>query len=208
MNKFSNWRETVTVQAFGNARGHTRQRTPSIFAMLAMGLMLVGLWATTPVLAQSGGSGGSLSFDSIVEGRNLPIDVTADTLELVQSEQKAMFRGNVEASQGVLMLRAQEIALYYNDDAKGDEQPVDQVEANGGVTMTTEKEKVTADKLVYKINEAKIYLLGNVVLARDGNTLKGDTLVIDLVTGYSRIEGSPQNGGRVRARFNPASIDD
>ena len=169
-------------------------------------IIIAGVCGMTQIAAAQSDSNG-LSFESVVSGRNLPIDVTADTLELVQSDRKAMFRGNVEATQGVLKLRAQEIALYYNDQAKDDEQPVDQVEANGGVTMTTEKEKVTADRLVYKINEAKIYLLGNIVLSRDGNTLKGETLVIDLVTGYSRIEGAPGNGGRVRARFNPAGFD-
>ncbi len=170
--------------------------------------LLVGL-TTGHAVAQSE-PGGSLSFDSLVRDRNLPIDVTADALELVQSESKAMFTGSVEATQGELKLTAQEIALYYNQNAKDDEQPIDQVEANGGVVMTTLRERVTADRLVYKINEAKIYLLGNVLLSRDDNQLGGETLVIDLVTGYSRIEGGATQGGgkgRVKARFSPGSFD-
>ncbi len=186
------------------------QAAPRILVAALLALTVLVLGAISPqAYAQSGG-GGSLSFDSLVRDRNLPIDVTADALELVQSENKAMFTGNVEATQGELKLTAQEVALYYNQDAKDDQQPIDQVEANGGVVMTTLQDRVTADRLVYKINEAKIYLLGNVLLARDGNQLGGETLVIDLITGYSRIEGGAASGtgkGRVRARFNPSGFD-
>ncbi|MEN8723656.1 MAG: LptA/OstA family protein [Alphaproteobacteria bacterium] len=174
-----------------------------IVLVLAM-MILVMAPATMQAFAQSE-EGSSLSFDSLVRDRNLPIDVTADALELLQSDSKAMFTGNVEATQGELKLTAQEVALFYNAEAKDDQQPIDQVEANGGVVMTTLKDRVTADRLVYKINEAKIYLLGNVLLSRDGNQLGGETLVIDLITGYSRIEGGTGKG-RVKARFNPSGF--
>lgn len=178
-------------------------------AALALGIMMAG---QGPSMAQSegNGGGGSLSFDSLVRDRNKPIDVTADALEVIQSDSKAQFTGNVEVTQGELKLTAQNVALFYNEDAKDDEQPIDQVEASGGVVMTTLKERVSSDRLVYKINEAKIYLLGNVLLSRDDNQLGGETLVIDLVTGYSRIEGAAGPGGnkgRVKARFNPGSLE-
>lgn len=179
----------------------------AIGAVISTVIGITMLVSAQPGMAQSSGNSG-LSFDSIVSGRNLPIDVSADALEVIQSDSKASFTGNVEVTQGVMKLTAQQVSLYYNENAKDDEQPIDQVEANGNIVMTTENEKVTADRLVYKINEAKIYLIGNVVLSRDDNTLGGETLVIDLITGYSRIEGGPENGGRVRARFTPGSIGD
>ena len=50
---------------------------------------------------------------------SLPIEITADSLEVRQEEQIAVFRGNVDAVQGDLNLRADELTVYYRT---GDEQ--------------------------------------------------------------------------------------
>jgi len=166
--------------------------------------LVVAALITSPLGAQEG-----LSFESFKASRTDPIEVNSDKLELVQSEQKAIFRGQVVATQGELTMRARALALIYNpkpDKARG-EGPISRVEANGRVTLTSKTEKAEADTMIYLVDRGLIKLNGNVQLVYSGNTLEGESLIIDLVSGLSRIEGGPRNQGRVRAVFNPQTID-
>ncbi len=175
--------------------------------MRAVGLAIC-LCLTMPparsALAQEG-----LSFESFKASRSDPIEVNSDKLELVQSEQKAIFRGQVVATQGQLTMRAQALALSYNPepDKQRGQGPISRVEANGRVTLTSQTESAEANHMIYLVDRGLIKLTGNVQLVYSGNTLEGETLVIDLVSGLSRIEGGPRNQGRVRAVFNPQSLD-
>ncbi|MGB0919989.1 MAG: LptA/OstA family protein [Alphaproteobacteria bacterium] len=149
--------------------------------------------------AQSG-----FSFDSFVGEGSKAIEVTADALDVVQSDSVARFVGNVVAQQGALTLKAATISLYYNQGGNGSGgAPVSLIEAKTGVSMASKSEAVTCDWLRYDIEAAQITLGGAVTLTRDGNTLKGEKLTIDLNTGLSRLEGGASSGGRVRGVFVP-----
>lgn len=151
-----------------------------------------------------------LSFESFKASRTDPIEVNSDRLELLQAEQKAVFRGTVVATQGELTMRAAALALSYNPDPdkQRGEGPISRVEATGRVTLVSKTESAEADHMIYLVDRGLIKLTGNVELVYSGNTLNGETLVIDLVSGLSRIEGGPQNQGRVRAVFNPQSLEE
>lgn len=165
----------------------------AVFAGVAGGLHV----APHMAMAQTG-----FSFDSLVGESSKAIEVDADALEVVQSESLARFTGNVVARQGTLNLTAQAITLHYRTgDTPG--APVSLIEAQNGVTMSSLSESVTCNWLRYDIDTGMIVLGGNVVLKRDGNSLRGDRLVIDVNTGLSRLEASPENGGRVRGVFVP-----
>ena len=65
------------------------------------------------------------------------------------------------------------------------------------------QETAQGDHGVYDVDSESITLIGSVVLTRDKNVIRGARLVLNLVTGESRIEGAPAGGaqGRVRGRF-------
>lgn len=164
----------------------------------ALFALMVFVAAPIAARAQSG-----FSFDSLVGEGSKAIEVTANTLDVIQSESVARFVGNVIVSQGALELKAATITLHYTTEKSQKSNPVSLIEAKSGVTMSSKSEAVTCEWLRYDIADARITLGGNVTLTRDGNTLSGDKLTIDLNTGLSRLEGGAATGGRVRGVFIP-----
>ena len=81
--------------------------TPRWLALGAVGLLLLSLGAD-PGRAQAG-----KGYDT-----SLPIEITADSLEVQQDEELAIFTGNVDAIQGDLNLRADKLVVYYRANAK------------------------------------------------------------------------------------------
>ena len=73
------------------------------------------------------------------------------------------------------------------------------------VFVSSPQETAQGDHGVYDVDSESITLIGSVVLTRDKNVIRGARLVLNLVTGESRIEGAPAGGaqGRVRGRFVP-----
>ena len=138
---------------------------------------------------------------------SLPIEITADSLEVRQEEQIAVFRGNVDAVQGDLNLRADELTVYYRT---GDENgnSVRLIEAHGNVFLSSPTEMAQGENGVYNVDADTVELTGTVVLTRGETVIRGDRLEMDLATGRSRVlSGGVETGGegRVKALFVPKS---
>jgi lipopolysaccharide export system protein LptA len=174
-----------------------------LLVSLAAALALAG--AATPAAAQG------LRHDS-----SLPIEITADQLEVAQQEQLATFTGNVDAVQGELVLSADRLRVYYYGD--GEEPPagvsssIRRIEADGNVFVSSPEETAQGDAGVYDVASNQLSLEGSVVLTQDDNVIRGQRLEIDLVTGRSRVLAAvaSADGGappqRVRAIFTPESF--
>ena len=153
-------------------------------------------------MAQSQSSGGA--FDS-----NQPIEITADSLEVQQAEQIAIFEGNVQVIQGEIRMRAARLIVHYSDHKQqNQEEPTNirQIDAIGDVFISNPRETAQGDKGVYRVTNKQIDLTGNVVLTQGKNVLRGDSLTLNLATGQSRVEGGTGtngNQGRVKGIFVP-----
>lgn len=133
---------------------------------------------------------------------SLPIEITADSLEVTQQDRLAVFRGNVDAVQGRMKLTASEIRVRYRSSSGGQSAgAISRIDATGGVVFATPSETVEGDAGVYDVDARRITLTGSVVLTRGDNVLRGEKLTLDLATGRSRIESSE----RVRGLFQPKS---
>lgn len=136
-----------------------------------------------------------------------PLEITADSLEVAQQNQTAVFVGNVHASQGELQLTADSLRVYYRD-RNSSETPtqgaISRLDAIGNVTMTSPAESATSEWAVYDVDSGAITLGGQVALTRGENIIRGAQLVVDLNTGLSRIVGAGGNQGRVKGVFVPA----
>ncbi len=136
---------------------------------------------------------------------SLPIEITADSLEVQQEAQIAVFRGNVDAVQGDLNLRADQLNVHYRTNSEN-HNTISLIEANGNVFLSTPTELAQGDKSDYNVDADTIELTGSVVLIRGENVIRGDRLEIDLATGRSRVlSGGLEAGGdgRVKALFVP-----
>lgn len=130
------------------------------------------------------------------------IEITADTLEVRQSENVAVFEGAVNAVQGDMVLNADMLTVYYREvqGAEGN-LGVSRIEAEGNVVVSSPAETAQGERGVYDVEEARIDLAGAVVLNSGNNVIQGETLTMDLATGVSKVSGA--SSGRVRGLFVP-----
>lgn len=140
---------------------------------------------------------------------DMPVEITADSLEVLQDQEVAVFRGNVEAVQGNLTLKSALLRVHYGDDAAGEGAGpvpagrISRLEAEGGVVFTTPDQSVRGTTAVYDVAAEQITVEGDVVLQQDANVIRGERLVVDLRAGRSQIVGTASGGGRVRGVFVP-----
>ena len=148
---------------------------------------------------------------------SLPIEITADQLEVAQKDQIATFTGNVDAVQGELVLSADKLRVFYYD--RGQDAPpaaasngsIRRIEAEGNVFVSSPRETAQGRFGVYDVASNQLTLEGSVVLTQDANVVRGERLEIDLVSGHSRVLAAVAGGAggeppqRVRAIFTPQS---
>lgn len=151
-----------------------------------------------------------------------PIEITADALEVLQEENRAIFSGHVVAVQGDLRLTANNMTVYYNPDANKAKNEkakstknnaIDKIDALGNVLLATPDETASGKHGIYDVQKQNIRLTGDVKLTRGQNILEGDALVYSFATGKSKITSAAataksgsgkKSSKRVRALFVPA----
>ena len=171
------------------ARARSLWRAALLAPAFAALVMLAGAGA-----AQESASGGN--------NANQAIEITADTLEVRQSENVAVFQGDVNAVQGDMVLNADMLTVYYREAQGADGNlGVSRIEAEGNVVVTSPEETAKGQSGVYDVEEARIDLAGDVLLNRGNNIIEGQTLTMDLASGVSRVSGT--SSGRVRGLFVP-----
>jgi lipopolysaccharide export system protein LptA len=133
---------------------------------------------------------------------NAPVDVDADRIEVQERADRAVFVGNVKARQGELSLDTARLTLAYTS---GNGIKINRLDASGGVVVTSPSETARGNFAVYDLDRKLITLVGEVRLARQGSTINGSRLLIDLNTGRAVMDGGApgvgQSGGRVTGHF-------
>ena len=129
------------------------------------------------------------------------IEITADTLEVRQSENVAVFEGSVNAVQGELVLNADTLTVYYREVQGGQGNlGVSRIDAEGNVVVSSPDETAQGQSGVYDVENGRIDLAGGVVLNRGNNIVRGEMLTMDLESGVSRVAGGST---RVQGLFVP-----
>jgi lipopolysaccharide export system protein LptA len=149
-----------------------------------------------------------------------PIQISADKLDVFQSEHKAIFSGNVIAVQGTTNMRAAEMVVFYRDEsskapaatpppepASAAPQGIYRIEAQGDVVFTTPAESALGDKAIYDVDADTIDLMGaSVTLTRGQNILKGTYLKYNMTTGRSVLTGGVTSAGSAAGGTKPARV--
>jgi lipopolysaccharide export system protein LptA len=137
---------------------------------------------------------------------NAPVDISAERLEVQDRADRAIFVGNVHATQEDLTLDTQRLTVAYST-GQGDSSNVQirRLDAAGGVVVRSPSETAKGEFGIYDLERKLITLIGNVQLNRGANQLNGSRLVIDLDSGRAVVDGGPpgvnQSGGRVTGHF-------
>ena len=137
---------------------------------------------------------------------NAPVDVTSDRIEVQERADRAVFTGNVHATQADLTLDTQRLTVAYSGgQGNNSSLQINRLDAAGGVVVRDPTETAKGDFGIYDLDHKLITLIGNVQLNRDNYQVNGSRLVIDLNSGRAVIDGGPpgvnSSGGRVTGHF-------
>jgi len=160
------------------------------------------------------------------QNRDQPIQIESATLEVRDKSRTATFAGNVVVVQGDTTMKCQKLVVFYGPEegsaaakqaapaasnaaptvAPGipqDAHDIRRIEAYTDVTVTTKDQNATGDVGIYDLKAKTITLTGNVVVSQGKNVVRGDRVVVDTTTGYSRVESATAAPSRVRALILP-----
>jgi lipopolysaccharide export system protein LptA len=153
----------------------------------------VGLWI--PASGAAFGQGTDIAFGGVKADPTQPVEVTADTLNVDQTDGTAIFKGNVAVVQGDLRLTAEEVRVDYSKD---DKRTIETVKATGGVTLVSATDAAKSQEAVYTLASGVVVMTGDVLLTQGSNAMSGQALTVDLTTGKGHMEG------RVKTILEPA----
>lgn len=143
-----------------------------------------------------------------------PVEISSDMLDVDQEQSQAIFSGNVIARQGNINMRADQMVVHYRNaggEAEGDMgKGISRIDAAGNVIFSNPTDTAKGDTAVYNVDNETLDLMGNVLLTRDKNILKGTRMNYNLTTGRSVLTAggstvAGSGGGRVHGLFVPGS---
>jgi lipopolysaccharide export system protein LptA len=142
---------------------------------------LILLFAAGSALAQA-----SVGFDTGDRDAETPVEVTADRLDVNQTDGIAVFTGNVVVVQGDLRLTADRVRVEYG---LTEPREIERIHAFDNVILVSPTEMAEGAEAVYQLATDTIVMTGDVILTQELNVVSGDTLTIDLETGSGIVEG-------------------
>lgn len=134
-----------------------------------------------------------VAFGNTKADTTLPVEVTADSLDVNQADGSAEFTGEVLVVQGDMRLTADRVFVIY-DRA---ENRIARLEATGEVLLVSGEDAAEADRADYSIDSGTIVMTGNVLLTQGPSALSSERMTVDLTTGTARM------AGRVKTILNP-----
>ncbi len=156
--------------------------------LLLLALLLAPALAILPAAAQTSALKG---LDT-----SAPIDVDASRIEIQDAANQAVFTGAVVIRQGRLTLSADTVKVLYSRTRNGSPE-MQRLDARGHVRLVSPTERASGNTGIYDVAAKIITLVGNVTLDRGGSNLKGQRLVLNLVTGQTSFDG--RGGGTAAA---------
>ena len=141
----------------------------------------------------------------MVSGKNLRLDTgkeivrAEEGLEFWQRSKLAIARGNASATRKDRTIRANLLTVQFIEDINGN-LTAKQIDAQGGVLITTPSEVIVGNEGVYNVIEELVTLSGNVKITRGENQLNGSMAEVNLQTGVSRLISDKSLGGTKKGR--------
>lgn len=148
---------------------------------------------------------------------DLPLRITAATLEADQEKRLILFSGQVKAQKGEAVLYCDQLYVYFQPPATpppgpkaepaplpaglGGGEKIDRIEARGRVRLVYEDRVATGETAIYYQDRGEIILTGNPKVWQGDNTLKGERIIVNTRENRVRVESSASQ--RVEAFLYP-----
>ncbi len=138
-----------------------------------------------------------------------PIHIEADRMVSQEQKNSVVFIGNVDASQGKITIRSDEMTVYYtqNDKSKPKSQSsqVKKLICRGNVEITQDDWLGTSKRMDYFAKDRKVILTGDAKAWQGQNMVSGKTIIYYLDEKRSVVEQDRKKPGRVKAVIHPES---
>ncbi len=136
-----------------------------------------------------------------------PIHIEADRMISQEQDNSVVFIGNVDAKQGGITIRAEEMTVYYTqDDKKKNNNSSSQVKrliCKKNVEITQDDWLGTGNRMDYLAKDRKVILSGDAKAWQGQNMVSGKTIIYYLDEKRSIIEQDEKKSGRVKAVIHP-----
>ena len=129
--------------------------------------------------------GTRVAFGTLKADPTLPVEVTADTLDVEQATGQAEFKGNVLIGQGEMRLSAERVLVIYSEKTGG----IERLQATGSVVLVNGPDAAEADQADYTIETGVIVMVGNVLLTQGKNALTSEQMTVNLISGTAQMVG-------------------
>lgn len=187
------------------------RRRPPLVTGLAAALVLAVIGTAGAQERKSGSGVLPNAYQGLGVSSDDPIQFEAESLEVREQDQMALFTGNVVVRQKNTVLKTDKLTVYYEGSAQGGgqqaapagqgAQQVRRLEASGKVLVTSGPQTASGENAVFDTKANTIVVTGNVVLTQGDNVIRGPRLVVDINSGKARMEG-----GRVQMLIEPKSL--
>lgn len=129
------------------------------------------------------------------------VDIEASEMEILETDKRAVFRGDVVAKRATDTVHADQMVVTYADVKQPDgttKSEVDILDCTGNVTINTPTQVITGEKARFFVRQDKLEVTGAVKVVQGKTVIRGPLLNVDLKTKRTFM-----SGGRVRGQFVP-----
>jgi lipopolysaccharide export system protein LptA len=177
--------------------------------MMKFPVSVLAAWLAAVTAAQSAPAPAAQRDRNLGLDSDQPIAVNADSFLADLNGETGTYTGNVIVTQGRVRLHADEVKVT----APGGR--ASRMEAQGHVIVDSPSGQAVGDTGIYEVGQQVLRLNGHVVLTKEADVMRGNTLEIAMDTGLARLTagggGTPaqpgqpaQPPGRVQGLFVPA----
>ena len=146
--------------------------------------------------------------------KNEPIEIVSDRMEAFNEKKMVIFSGNAKATQGDIILKADQLFLYNKvEPGKKDKAAtkeiessgeLDKIEARGNVIITQKERMATGDEAIYQQDTGQMILTGNAILREGKNIITGCKVIVYTNEDHGSVEPCTQGKNeRVKAIIYP-----
>ncbi len=126
------------------------------------------------------------------------VNIESDQMELFESKNQAIFRGNVRARQADVKLSSTNLIATFVKTKNGGTDVSWLETKGGGVRIQTPSQTITGDRMKMNVKANTAVVTGKVTVTQGTSVVRGERLNVNLNTNESKFDN-----GRVKFSFDP-----
>lgn len=155
-----------------------------------------GLIVTIAIATSAFAQATADAFAGFRPNNNSPIQIEADSLEVHDKDNLAIFKGNVDVRQGETVMRTVRLTVFYDESASaGGSQGIKRIEASGKVLVESGENKASGDQAIFNMKNQTVVMTGKkVILSQCDNIVSGKKLTVNLIKNTAQLSGGRVSG--------------